>query len=68
MPKRNSEKLMEQSLYDFLCFMNANIRTYPSELCVMIALGEKNRDDRCKKHEADCGKCLQSWMNEETPF
>ena len=67
MPKRNREKLMEQSLYDLLCMMNANIRTYPSELCVMIALGCKDRDERCREHEADCGKCIADYLN-EYPF
>ena len=69
MEKKNRDKINEQSFYDFLCMMNANIRTYPSVLCVMIALGyyDTDRNKRCEKFCADCGKCIQEWMNEE-PF
>lgn len=65
--KRNRERIMNQSLYDLLCMMNANIRTYPSGLCIMDALGDKERDRRCMKHDANCEKCLQEWLN-EYPF
>ena len=71
MPKRNREKLMEKSMYDFLCMMNANLRTRFGSACVMGALlteySEYDRIMRCQKHKADCEKCLQSWLN-EYPF
>jgi hypothetical protein len=69
MAKKNRDKIMEQSFYDFLCMMNANIRTYPSTLCIMSALGYKEYDRlvRCKRFDVDCAKCLASWMNEQ-PF
>jgi hypothetical protein len=67
MPKRNREKLMEQSMYDFLFMMNANIRTYPSGLCIMDALGDKERDRRCMTHDACCDKCIADYLN-EYPF
>jgi hypothetical protein len=71
MAKRNREKLMEKSMYDFLCMMNANLRTRFGSACVMGALpteySEYDRIMRCQKHEADCEKCLQSWLN-EFPF
>ena len=67
MPKRNREKLMEQSLYDLLCNMNANLRSFNNS-CIMIGLiGYDKKVIRCYKYKADCEKCLQSWMN-EFPF
>lgn len=71
MPKRNRDKLLEQSMYDFLCMMNANLRTRFGSACVMGALlkeySEYGRLKRCRQFEADCEKCLQSFMNED-PF
>ena len=66
--KRNREKLMEQSLYDLLCSMNENLRSFNSS-CVMIGLiGYDKKVIRCYEHKADCEKCLQSWLNDEHPF
>lgn len=70
MSQRNRDKIMQQSMYDFLCMLNANIRTdtnNTSGMCVMNALRDEKMYDRCIKHDADCEKCLQSWMN-EYPF
>ena len=68
MPKRNREKLMEQSLYDLLCMMNENLRAFNST-CVMIGLiGYDKKVIRCYEYKGDCEKCLQEWLNEETPF
>ena len=71
MPQRNRDKLLQQSMYDFLCMMNANLRTRFGSACVIGALlteySEYERIVRCQKHEADCEKCLQSWLN-EYPF
>ena len=71
MPKRNREIIMEQSMYDMLCMMNANLRTlithYPMALeqpCIMTALGVKDRKSRCRDFGADCDKCLQDWLND----
>lgn len=67
MGKRNRDKLMQQSMYDFLCFMNANLMVFNST-CVMIGLiGYDKKVIRCYEHKCDCEKCLQSWMNED-PF
>lgn len=68
MKKRNRERIMEQSLYDLLCAMNENLKAF-GRSCVMIGLiGYDKKVIRCYEHKADCEKCLQSWMNEETPF
>lgn len=68
MKKRNRERIMEQSLYDLLCAMNGNLKAF-GRSCVMIGLiGYDKKVIRCYEHKADCEKCLQSWMNEETPF
>ena len=68
MPKRNRERIMEQSLYDLLYAMNGNLKAF-GRSCVMIGLiGYDKKVIRCYEHKADCEKCLQSWMNEETPF
>ena len=65
MPKRNREKLMEQSLYDMLCSMNANLRTSTEPMpCIMNALGIKpNRDNRCRGFKAECDKCIAEHLN-----
>ena len=78
MPQRNREKLIEQSMYDMLLKMNENLCKNLSctdvSTCIMDALSqhsdysEYERIARCEKHKGDCEKCLQSWMNEETPF
>lgn len=67
MQKRNRDKLMEQSFYDLLCMMNANLRTKPIFApCIMAALGV-DRMERCMKHKADCDKCIADYLN-EYPF
>ena len=71
MPKRNRDKLLEQSMYDFLCMMNANLRTRFGSACIMGALmteySECDRIMRCQKHKADCDKCIAEYLN-EYPF
>ena len=67
MPKRNREIIMEQSMYDMLKKMNENLlqSLYADERpCVMTALGEPNRNFRCKKYHPECEKCLQEWLND----
>ena len=67
MPQRNRERIMQQSLYDLLCAMNDNLRAFNSA-CVMIGLiGYDKKVIRCYEHKADCGSCLQAWLN-EYPF
>lgn len=67
MAKRNREKLIEQSFYDLLDMMNANLKTKFGSACIMGALmtefSEYERIKRCQKHEADCGKCIADWLN-----
>lgn len=78
MPKRNREKLMEQSLYDLLCMMNerANPKT-----CVLYLLGDKCHEcnkytcenyehgcrNNCKEEYKCCKECIANWLN-EFPF
>jgi hypothetical protein len=62
MPKRNREKLMEQSLYDLLCDMNASFMTGEPH-CVLEAITGKNM---ICKHES-CNHCIADWLN-EFPF
>lgn len=67
MSKQNHDKIMEQSLYDFLCFMNANIRTDTNNItgmCVMNALRDEKMYDRCIKHDACCDKCIANYLND----
>jgi hypothetical protein len=67
MPKRNREELLEQSMYDFLCVMNENLRTFNCT-CAMIGLiGYDKKVIRCYEYKCDCEKCLQNWLN-EFPF
>lgn len=68
MSQRNRDKLMRQSMYDLLCMLNENLRAFNGS-CIMIGLiGYGKKVIRCYEQKADCEKCLQSWMNEETPF
>ena len=67
MPKRNRDALMAQSLYDMLMKMNDNLMQalYLDERpCIMTAIGEPNRNYRCKKYHPDCANCLASWLND----
>jgi hypothetical protein len=67
MPKRNRDRIMEQSLYDLLCSMNANLRQFNNS-CIMIGLiGNDKKVIRCYENKCKCEKCLQSWLN-EYPF
>lgn len=64
MPKRNREILMQQSLYDMLCSMNANLRTFNSS-CVMIGLiGYDRKVERCYEYKCKCDKCIADYLNE----
>ena len=68
MPKRNREKIMEQSMYDLLCGMNANLRQFNNS-CIMIGLiGYDKKVTRCYEHKGKCDECLQAWLNDEHPF
>jgi hypothetical protein len=74
MPKRNREKLMEQSMYDLLCKINDGMKeNWQWKPCIMSALGFDffERADRCRKYgEAEnkrCGDCIADYLN-EYPF
>lgn len=61
---RNRDKLMQQSMYDFLCMLNENLRAFNSA-CVMIGLiGYDKKIERCYEYKCKCEKCLQEWLNE----
>lgn len=78
MPKRNRERIMEQSMYDLLCSMNENAMP---KICVLALLGDKRgRCERytCKKSELGCinnctenykccKQCIADYLN-EYPF
>ena len=68
MPKRNREKLMEQSLYDLLCSMNETMKKLQDDghtVCVLDALGVES--GYCKGSNLGCEKCISRWLN-EFPF
>lgn len=73
MPKRNRERIMEQSLYDFLLGLNSTLvsaRKRNTTPCIMTAISGQyvwDRDARCAQFDGSCEKCLQAWMN-EYPF
>lgn len=65
MPKRNREKLMEQSLYDMLYAMNEQIDKKGGITCIMECFMEtEEAEARCK---GKCNKCIVEWLN-EFPF
>lgn len=70
MPKRNRNKIMEQSIYDLLCSMNN--RAMP-RVCVIQMLNYTGIRDRCERYsdkaptKADCEKCIADFLN-EYPF
>ena len=81
MPQKNSDKIMQQSLYDLLCKMNETLVKQPdnmNEMCVMCCFmsssdagarcyfSESNSGNRsCDKY--DCNKCIADYLN-EYPF
>lgn len=71
--KRNRDRIMQQSIYDFLCGLNSTlIKSHKKNTtpCIMTAIdGEYvwERDKRCARFGKSCDKCLQAWMN-EFPF
>jgi hypothetical protein len=70
MPKRNREKLMEQSLYDFLLKMQYELelcRQHSETPCIMNALGENLVGLRCTKYNRKCNAFIAEWLN-EYPF
>lgn len=72
---KNRHWLNSISEYDALCRMNAHLRTNTSHYlggwtspCIMTALKSwhtTERSKRCLKYQADCGKCIADWLNEE---
>lgn len=70
MPKRNREKLMEQSLYDLLCFMNeamTRLQDAGHRVCVLDALGvERGYCKHCITG-IECKDCIADYLN-EYPF
>ena len=60
MPKRNRDKLMEQSMFDFLKCLNENIRKPSAGVCVCVYNGfghdMQERRDRCMKYAGACDK------------
>lgn len=70
MPKRNREKLMEQSLYDLLLSMQYELelcRQHSEAPCIMNALGENLVGVRCTKYNRKCNECIADYLN-ECPF
>lgn len=64
MPKRNREKIMEQSLYDLLVKINTGMLAGYD--CIMDVFDESPESvaKRCGENGANCEKCLQNWLNE----
>lgn len=67
MPKRNREKLMEQSLYDLIVKINAGMLAGYD--CIMDVFDESPESvaKRCGENGANCGKCIADYLN-EYPF
>ena len=64
-PKRNREKIMEQSLYDLLCDMNKWLIKNTACVCVMECFMQSHdAEERCIQ---DCDKCIADYLN-EFPF
>ena len=69
MPKRNREKLMEQSMYDLLCSMNEQLDKNTRSACILDLLGENIVGLRCTKYNRKCEQCVQDYLNEyDYPF
>lgn len=68
MPKRNREKLMELSLYDLIVKINTGMLAGYDCIVDMFDESPESVAKRCGENGANCDKCLQSWMNDETPF
>jgi hypothetical protein len=75
-PKRNREKLMEQSLYDLLCSMNK--RSMPHRCVLQLIDDKESARTRCDRYEGEypacvspeygcCNQCIADYLN-EYPF
>ena len=58
MPQRNRDRIMQQSLYDFLTDMNENF-TKGDPHCVLEAIEGSPRT--CPKES--CNECIAEWLN-----
>lgn len=63
MRKRNREKLLEQSTYDLLMKINAGMLAGYDCIMDVFDKSPESVAKRCGENGANCGKCLQSWMN-----
>ena len=64
----NREMILQTAEYDRLCKANENLlqALYRDErACIMTAVGEPNRNYRCKKYHPNCAECIADWLNEE---
>lgn len=69
---KNKDKILQQSMYDFLCMMQRNLEQVVREntdvtICIMDALGDDTAANRCVEHNVKCEECIQSWMD-DSPF
>ena len=73
MPKRNRDKLMEQSFYDLLVSMNEMLDKNTSCVCIMECFMQSlDAEERCKKflyegYGHNCKECIGAFLN-EFPF
>lgn len=57
--KRNRDILMEQSIYDLLCDMNASFMT-GNPHCILETI-EGKPIEKCRKES--CNECIAEWLN-----
>lgn len=70
---KNYERFFKLAVIDYLGKMNRNLKQNPKPLCgtacIMYALNtginDYDRMVRCKKHDADCDKCIAAWLQED---
>ena len=61
---KNREYLNGQNLCDMLCEINKPIIAYRCD-CIMEALADESRVDRCTHNHGNCRECIAAWLNEE---
>lgn len=59
--ERNRYRLNKINMFDFLCFINANLADVcrDNQICVMDSIGS----DYSKRCIQDCDTCIQKFMN-----
>lgn len=61
---KNREYLLQTNTADILKTANKRLLWLHCD-CILAVMDDAVGIDRCKEFDADCNKCIESWLNEE---